>query len=323
MKILINGAAHISEIPGLEDAEINAELLFAADELQLGKLLPDAEILLGWNFRGRELESYWSQARKLQWIHWCGAGVDAVLFDGLANSEVTLTNSRGIFDLAMAEYVLGYILSETKQFPASAAAQAERRWDYKISPRLAGQTAVIFGVGSIGRAVAALLKAAGLRVIGVGRSKRGGDGVFECIESQSSSGEVIKQADWIIGVLPSTGDTMDFFDSEIFQSMKPTARFINIGRGTAVDESALIESLAHHRIAGAMLDVFKQEPLPEDSPIWTTENLVVSPHISGDYNEYPSDIVALFLDNLECYMEGNPLKNIVDKKLGFVRTDSF
>ncbi len=321
MKILINGAATISEIPGLEDAEKYADLLFADNEQRLSEQLPDADILLGWNFRGRVLENHWGRAERLKWIHWCGAGVDAVLFDGLVNSDVVLTNSRGIFDLPMAEYVLGYMLSETKQFPASAAAQSEKRWEYRVSPRLAGQTVVIFGVGSIGRTVARLLKSVGLRVIGVGRRKRSGDGVFECIESEASSVKVIKWADWIIGVLPSTVETNDYFDSAIFQWMKPTARFVNIGRGSAVDEPALIKSLENHTIAGAMLDVFKQEPLAEDSPLWTTENLVISPHISGDYNEYQKDIVALFLENLKCYRESKPLKNIVDKKLGFVRSE--
>ncbi len=322
MKILVNGASQVSDTPGLEKASEIASLSFASDEQQLHDQLPETEVLLGFNYRGKELQNQWDRAKKLKWIHWCGAGVDAVMFDGLKNSDVTLTNARGIFDQPMAEYVLGYMLAETKQFAKTMQAQSNRRWDYKISPQLSGQTAIIFGVGSIGRVIAGLLQAVGVRVIGVGRNERNNDSVFGKVESLDAAMGLVERVDWVIGVLPSTDDTSDFFSREMFEAMNPSARFINVGRGTAVDESALIEALASHQIAGAMLDVFKQEPLPEDSGLWDAENLFISPHISGDYDEFQQDMIAQFLNNLGRYTTGRPLQNVVDKKLGFVMSDS-
>ena len=126
-------------------------------------------------------------------------------------------------------------------------------------------------------------------------------------------------ADWVIGVLPGTEETRAFFDAGFFAAMKPTARFINIGRGMSVDEPALLDALQSGGIAGAGLDVFATEPLPDDDPLWSAPNLIVSPHISGDYLEYQQDLVAQFLGNVDRYLSGEPLINVVDKAAGYVR----
>ena len=319
MKIVIHGAAGFDDVPGLEAAGLDAEIAFAPDEEGLGAQLPGAEILFGWDFRGRDLVNQWHRADSLKWIQWCGAGVDAVLFPELAESTTVLTNARGIYDRAMAEYVLGYMLSEVKDFRTTWRHQTDSEWNYRITAKLAGSRAAIFGVGSIGREVAGLLKSVGVEVTGVGRSARDGDEVFGAIHAQSDALAVAGDADWVVGVLPGTAQTRNFFTAGFLAAMKPTARFINIGRGDALDEQALVSTLKTGGIAGAMLDVFRTEPLPPDSPLWTTPNLFISPHMSGDHTECEADVLALFLGNFQRYLAGEELVNVVDKKLGFVR----
>ena len=258
----------------------------------------------------------WQHANKLKWIHWGGAGVDAVLFPALRESDVILTNSRGLFDAAMAEYTLAYMLHEVKRLAESTALKAEKSWQHRFTTRLAGQSAAIYGVGSIGREIARLLTSVG--VCGIGRTARTGDADFGTVYASSDKLAPLADADWAIGILPSTTDTTGYFDQAFFAAMKPEARFINLGRGTAVIEPDIIAALTSGTIAGAMLDVFRTEPLPGDSPMWTTPNLLLSPHMSGDYIEYPTDVAQLFFDNLESYTGGGELKNVVDKVLGFV-----
>lgn len=320
MKIVVNGAEKLADVPGLEVVTAYAEIAYAPDEVHLAKELPDSEILLGWDFRGRELPSQWQHAHCLKWIHWCGAGVDAVLFDELAESDVILTNAQGIFDRAMAECVLGYMLAEAKRFRESWEFQKARHWNYRLTPKLAGQRAVIVGAGSIGREIATLLKAVGVRVTGVGRSARTGDPVFERIDAQADILQAVSEVDWVISVLPATTSTENFFTQAVFAAMPPTARFVNLGRGSAVDEPALIQALENGDIAGAMLDVFREEPLPASDPLWQAPNLMVSPHMSGDYTGFHADMVQQFVDNLANYQNGTTMFNVVDKRLGFVPT---
>ncbi len=320
MKLLVNGAEKLDDAPGLEAVAGRVDITFAPDETSLAEALPAAEVLLGMDFRGRALTNQWHRANRLKWIHWGGAGVDAVLFPALVESDVVLTNARGIFDAAMAEYVLAYMLAETKGLRTTWQAQAERRWAYRHRPKLAGSRAAVFGVGSIGRRMAALLRAVGVEVIGVGRSARGGDPVFGAILGHADRLTAAAQADWLIGVLPSTPETENFFSAEIFAAMKPGARFINIGRGNAVDEAALLATLEEERIAGALLDVFHEEPLDASSPLWAAPNLVVSPHMSGDYVGCLADVVRQFLTNLARYQAGEDLLNVVDKQAGYVRS---
>lgn len=320
MKIVVNGAEQLSDVPGLDVVTTDAQVVCAPDEARLAHELPDAEILLGWDFRGRELSRQWQHAHRLKWIHWCGAGVDAVLFDELIQSEVILTNAQGIFDRAMAEYVLGYMLMETKRFIDSWTFQQASNWQYRLTPMLRGQWAVIVGVGSIGREIATLLKAVGVRIAGVGRRARTDDPVFERIDAQANLLQAVSEADWVISVLPGTPATEKMFNRAVFEAMAPTARFLNVGRGSAVDDAALIRALENGDIAGAMLDVFREEPLPAADPLWQAPNLVVSPHMSGDYSDFHRDMVRQFVDNLANYRQGTALFNVVDKQLGFVPT---
>jgi phosphoglycerate dehydrogenase-like enzyme len=316
--VVITGAEDIAEIPGIERLAKHAELRLACDQTTLRDALRGADVLLGWSFRDTSLRAAWEAAGALRWVHWGGAGVDAVLFPELVASDVVLTNSRGVFDRAVAEYVLGLVLAFAKDLPGTLRAQCRRQWDYRLSERVDGHTALVVGVGSIGREIARLLGAVGMRVVGVARRTRTADPDFAAVHTTGALDELLGEADYVIAATPHTEQTAGLFDARRFAAMKPTARFINVGRGTLVDEAAFASALANGTIAGGALDVFQAEPLPESSPLWSAPNLIISPHMSGDYEGYPNALAEIFLDNFRRYRAGRPLLNVVDKRLGYV-----
>lgn len=318
MKIVINGPSAPEAVPGLFAIADEAILVCALDADALGEALPGAKILLGWNFQSRDMRDQWHRADNLQWIHWCGAAVDRVMSPELRASDIILTNARGIFDGVMAEYILGYMLSELKLFRETWQLQKEKRWQTRLTGRLAGSHAVIFGVGSIGRKTARLLRSVGVTVSGVGRRAREDDPDFGKIFASDRALQVIESANWVIGLLPLTEETTLYYGEKFFDAMNPDARFMNLGRGESVDEAALIKSLGQGKIAGAMLDVFHNEPLDRDRPIWDAPNIVISPHTSSYYAEYEEDMANQFLANIARFKKHEPLENVVDKDLGFV-----
>jgi len=229
MKILVNGASSVDDVPGLSAVVSNHQFVFAPDKAALERELPGTEVLLGWNFRGNDLEELWGHATDLKWIHWCGAGVDAVLFPALANSDVVLTNAHGLFNVSMAEFALAFVLSEAKCFRRLSDSQRDSFWDYHGNRKVAGTKAIVFGVGGIGRETGRLFRAVGIEVDGVGRSSRAGDEVFGKIIAQDESKDNLENYDWVIGIMPSTAATDGFFDASVsnarrFSDGTPTKR---------------------------------------------------------------------------------------------------
>ena len=318
MKIVISGATTPEEVPGITAIASESELVCAPDKERLGEALPGAEILLGWDFQSRDMRDQWHRVDSLKWIHWCGASVDRIMSPELTDSEIILTNARGIFDSVMAEYILGYMLSELKLFRESWRLQQQKSWQTRLTGKLSGSRAVIFGVGSIGRKTARLLRAVGVKVSGVGRSPREADSDFGTIVGPDRALDAIADADWVIGLLPLTEETTRYYGAKFFDAMKPEAHFMNLGRGESVDENALISCLEKGKIAGAMLDVFNNEPLDPDRPIWEAPNIVISPHTSSYYAEYQEDMANQFLGNFARYKESKTLEHVIDKNLGFV-----
>ncbi len=319
--IVIQGASGAHEIPGLSDLEGEAVLRFAQREEELREALRDAEILLGWNFRARMLRKAWTDGGKLQWVHWCGAGVDALLFPELIESGVKVTNSRGVFDRAMAEYVLGLIIAFVKHFPETWSFQTTKQWRHRLTDNIQGKRVLVVGAGSIGRTIARLCWQAGMRVYGVGRSARSHDVDFGVVHACDRLGEALPDADFVVIAAPLTAQTRRLFSTEQFRLMKPTARIVNVGRGAIIDETALIGALRANEIAGAALDVFEQEPLPEESPLWSMSNVIVSPHMSGDFYASADALARVFLENYRRYCAGESLLNPIDKHLGFVPSE--
>ena len=317
IEVLIHGVAASEEVPGLAALGDIARFRCARTLDELRAALPGAAVLLGWDFRAGDLEQAWDVASDLRWIHWGGAGVDALLFPRLVDSDVVVTNARGVFDEPMAEYVLGLILALAKAFPRTLQAQRERRWHYRTVERVQGRRVLVVGAGSIGRAIARLLRAAGLQVEGVGRRARAQDADFGLVHAVGDLNRVLGTADYVVLITPLTAQTRGLFDAARFAAMAPQARFINVGRGALVDEAALLAALRSGAIAGAALDVFVTEPLPEDSPMWDAPNLIVSPHMSGDTHDYREVVAARFAENLRRFAAGQPLENLIDRKLGF------
>ena len=315
--LLVQGVEHIDEVPRLAELGDQAEIRCASSVEDLRAMLPGAEVMLGWNFRAASLREAWPAVDSLRWIHWAGAGVDAAMFDELVDSDIHFTNARGVFDQPMAEWVLGMIIAFAKGFPETLACQARAEWQHRLSEQVAGKRALVVGVGSIGRAVGRLLRAIGMEVEGVGRSARDSDADFGRVFASDELQARLPQADYVVLITPLTEQTRGLFGVAEFAAMNPRARFINIGRGALVIEDALLAALQEGRIAGAALDVFVEEPLPPQSPFWSTPNCIVSPHMSGDYAEFEVAMADQFIDNWQRFVAGESLCNLVDKRLGF------
>ncbi len=316
--VVIQGARSVDDVPGLDALSKYAELRFATDRQSLSASLVGAEVVFGWDFRADDLENCWDQAKDLKWIHWGGAGVDAAMFPGLVNSDVTLTNSRGLFDRAMAEWTLGMMIAHAKNTLQLVQSQQQKQWAYGLNHQMLGQNALIVGVGSIGREICRMLKLFGLNVSGVGRSARGNDAEFGHVHAQNELNKLLSDADYVILITPLTAENENMFSAAQFKAMKPSAQFINIGRGPLVNEHDFIAAMNNGEIAGAALDVFRNEPLKQDNPIWDAPNTFISPHVCGDFQEHRTSLAQLFYKNFESYRLGRELSNIVDKDKGFV-----
>lgn len=283
------------------------------DDAGLAALLPEADVLLVWDFRSRAVRDAWPGAGpRPAWVHTASAGVDHLLCPELAASDTVVTNARGVFDQPMAEYVAALVLAAAKDLPRTVALQRDRVWRHRETRRVAGTRACVVGSGPIGRAIAATLKALGVTPALVGRVPRTG------VHGPADLDRLIARADWVIAAAPLTGQTRGMFDAHRFGVMQPSAVFVNVGRGELVDEPALAEALRRRWIAGAALDVFTTEPLPADSPLWDLPGLLVSPHMSGDTAGWRDELGTQFVDLFERWAAGRPLVNVVDKKRGYV-----
>ncbi|WP_425480783.1 D-2-hydroxyacid dehydrogenase [Sciscionella sediminilitoris] len=304
----------------MERVEPRAEVRYT-DAAGLAEALEGADALFLWDFLSDATRQAWGALEDgpdLRWIHIAAAGVDKLMFPELVESDVTVTNSRGIFESSIAEFVLGTILAFAKDFPGNFRLQSSGEWRHRETERITGRTVLIAGTGPIGRATAQLLRAAGMRVSGIGRTARDSDPDFGVVHSDEELPARLAEADYVVALAPLTDRTRGMFDARAFAAMKPTARFINVGRGELVAEPELVEALGNGEIAGAALDVFATEPLPGDSPLWTMPNVLISPHMSGDFIGWEDALAELFADNFERWIAGAELRNIVDKSLGYV-----
>ncbi|MFF5263051.1 D-2-hydroxyacid dehydrogenase [Actinomadura viridis] len=305
--------------PGMTPVERIADVRYVT-ERDLGKQLPDADILFMYDFWSEALARAWPEAGGPGWVHIASAGVDRLLFPALVEGDTIVTNSRGVFDGPIAEYVLGLVLAFAKDLPGTLRLQAEGTWRHRETERVAGTRALVVGTGPIGRAIGRTLAAAGLRVGGIGRTARSGDPDLGEVLSDDRLHEALGESDWVVLAAPLTDRTRGMIDRAALDRMRPGARLINVGRGPLVVEDDLVEALRAGRIAGAALDVFVDEPLPAPSPLWELPNVIVSPHMSGDVVGWRDELVRLFADNLDRRLSGRPLRNVVDKRLGYVRS---
>ena len=304
------------ELPDLRGIEALARVVRASSVPEFDDYLDELEVVFAWNFDRPTLLDVVPRAPRLRWIQSISAGVEEFARPVLTEHGVILTSAAGVYDPGLAESVLGFLLALSARI-LDDARLAPGSWPAEKTRLLRGTTALIVGAGSIGTETGRLLRAAGVRVRGIARTSRASDDVFERIGEADDLRAELPEADHVVNVLPRTASTERMFDAAAFAAMKPTAFFVNIGRGATVDEAALIDALTSGRIGGAALDVFEVEPLPADSPLWAMPNVLVSPHRAGDHDAWPRDAVALFADNLRRYLAGEPLRNVVDVSLGY------
>ncbi|CEA09667.1 Putative 2-hydroxyacid dehydrogenase [Arthrobacter saudimassiliensis] len=305
-------------VVGFDALQNLADVRLVTEPGDLPAALDGAEILYLWDYFADGLRTAWPAADALRWIHVPAAGVDKLLFPELAASDVTVTNARGIFDQAMAEYALTGILHFTKNIPQALRNQQDRRWEYFRTGNLAGTRALIAGTGSIGRTTARMLRAVGITADGLGRTARPGYADFGAVHASTDFAAVAGNYDYIVLAAPLTDATRGMLSADVLAAMRPTAVLVNMGRGQLVDQAALTDALQNQAIAGAVLDVTHPEPLPASNPLWTLENVLITPHLSGDSQTHLPAMAAQFEDNLRRYLAGQPLVNVVDKRLGFV-----
>ncbi|MET9765756.1 D-2-hydroxyacid dehydrogenase [Streptomyces sp. NPDC006415] len=284
-----------------------------ADAATLAERLPAADVLLVWDFASDAVRDAWpGPGRRPRWVHTASAGVDRLLCPELVASDTVLTNARGIFERPIAEYVTGLVLAMAKDLPGTLALQRERRWHHREGQRVAGARAVVVGAGPVGREITRLLHGLGVTVALVGRTAR------RTIHGAADLDRLAARADWVIGAAPLTDATRGMFDSRFFGLLQPSARFINVGRGASVVQADLVDALNRRWLAGAALDVFEDEPLGPDSPLWDVPGLLVSPHLSGDTVGWRDRLGEQFVALYERWARGEPLPNVVDKERGYV-----
>ena len=268
----------------------------------------------------------------LTWVQTTSAGVET-LMDSSLRRDYVLTNARNVFGKLMSEYVFGYLLAHERQIFRQFADQKAKHWNHENTGVLYGKTIGLLGVGSIGAELARTAKFFEMTVHGYTRSSETSQYIAKYFHPMESDGKPSVQKhtpsghlasalqnfanglDYLVSVLPNTQETRKIVNADMLNALPPHALFINVGRGSAVDETALLDALNQNKIAGAVLDVFEQEPLPKEHPFWTTQNLLMTFHTSAP--SLPEDIAKLFIENYMLFNEDKPLKYQVDFKRGY------
>jgi phosphoglycerate dehydrogenase-like enzyme len=279
----------------------------------------DAEVYLnGFKLKPTTLHKVLVAAPKIRWQQTPSAGVNHILTPIFLEHDIILTNGAGVHAIPIAEFVLSLILYHAKQLRQLQAAHDQRSWrkSWLVLPELANSTVLILGTGNIGQAIAARLKAFGARVWG-GRRRPEPLPNFDKIVGTNEWHALLPEVDYIIVATPLTPETKALIDEEVLRLLPSHAYLINVGRGAVVDESALTKALTEGWIAGAGLDTVSIEPLPPESPLWSLPNLFITPHTSAISPALKGRIANLFLDNLERYRIGKPLRNVVNKQAGY------
>lgn len=286
----------------------------------LTREITDTDIFVGIYLRPEQFQS----ARRLKWVHCTAAGVAQWMFPELRNSGIVLTNASGVHAIPMAEHVIGMMIALAHDFHGAMRYQLRNQWaqqemwDTPQRPReLAGSVVLVVGFGAVGRAIAERLRPFGVTVWAVTRSGQADPALAARIFSASELDSALPDADFVVLATPQTPETRHLIGERQLALMKPSAFLINVARGSLVDEVALIAALERRVIAGAGLDVTEQEPLPSSSPLWSLENVLITPHTSGNSIQLWEREGELLLDNLERWFSGRPLRNEVNLARGY------
>jgi len=311
------GALSDEQLDRVRAAAPNMRVLVTLDLDQIEAILDQIEIAAG-SFPRHLLP----QARNLRWFQDWSAGTDWLLrYPEAVDLDFVLTNTSGVHPNPVTEHVLAFLLAFGRDFHRAMRAQVRREWipqdQHENLFELEGKTMLLIGVGAIGRRTAELAVALGMRVLGVRRDPTIAVPGVEAMVGPGQLLDLLPQADFVVSILPLTRETRGMIGQRELRAMKPTAYLVNVGRGGTIDQRALVQALREGWIAGAGLDVFETEPLPEDSPLWAMVNVIVTSHYAGVTPRYHDQAIEIFLDNLHRYHAGEPLRNVVDKRLGY------
>ncbi|MGY4501420.1 phosphoglycerate dehydrogenase-like enzyme [Bradyrhizobium sp. GM24.11] len=286
----------------------------ATDRGELERHIGEADALLAYHFPVEVFD----KAKKLRWYQSTGSGVDSMIPIRHKSRHITVTNARGIHGDIMADYVMAGATMLQWGFPEILRDQAKRKWNPRLATPLADKTLGVIGLGSIGTtSIARRAKSAGMTVIGskrdVSQPIEGVDRLFPADALE----DLLSLCDFVVLAVPATVETSGLIGASEIAKMRRHAFLINIARGDIVVEVELIDALRSGTIAGAMLDVFEREPLSYESPLWGMPNVIVTPHVAGAATNYTERVFSIFADNLVRFLEGRPLKNVVDLARGY------
>ena len=282
--------------------------------------LRDADVMIGWSLPPEQLHA----AKNLRWIYSITAAVDQFLYPEIVASDIALTNAGRVHGPVVAEHAIAMLLALAKRLPSAVRYQQRRKWAmeaiWKEQPRpreVRGSTVLVVGLGSIGVDVASMAAALKMHVIGVREHpERGAAGAHEVV-GYPALDEVLTRADFVVLAAPLTERTRHLIDARRLPLFKPTAFLINVSRGALVDEAALVKALRDHKIAGAALDVFEEEPLSRWSPLWKMPQVLITPHTAFLTENVWQRHYEVFAANLKRFIAGQPLEDLIDKKRGY------
>jgi phosphoglycerate dehydrogenase-like enzyme len=310
-------------LPVFDPLRDRAELFIGKEQSFVGAHVAAAEVIVnsGLTGKGAHLRDLWSEAKQVRWVHSLSAGVENLLFPELIESPVPVTNAKGVFKRPLAEFAILGVLYFYKNVRRLVESQRKGQWDQFMVQTMPGRTMGIVGYGEIGRECAILAKALGMRIVATRRRPELGkdEPILDQVYPLTDLNAMLAVCDVVVLSAPSTRETFHMIGEAQLRAMKKEAVLINVGRGTAVDEPALVKALTEGWITGAAVDVFETEPLPKESPLWTLENVLLSPHctdrtVNPDWLEMAAQ---RFVENFDRYSKGEPLEYVVDKKAGY------
>jgi phosphoglycerate dehydrogenase-like enzyme len=298
-------------------AEADVTIGFSQDELR--GPIADADVILNGMNGGDLFKALLPTARKVRWIHSLSAGVENILIPELVNSDVPLTNARGVFAESLGEFVIAAALFFAKDLRRMVRSQTAGKWDQFDVNVLYRQSMAIVGYGEIGRAAARRAKALGMKIYATRRRPEllKNDPIVDKAFPPDRLSEMMGNADYVVAASALTPESRGLIGQREIAAMKKTAVIMNVGRGPVIDEASLIAALQENRIRGAALDVFDKEPLAPGHPFWTLENVLLSPHCADHTEGWLDDAANFFVENFQRFAKGEPLQNVVDKKAGY------
>ncbi|HEY5611248.1 MAG TPA: D-2-hydroxyacid dehydrogenase [Thermoanaerobaculia bacterium] len=276
----------------------------------------DSVALFRWWISREQGDRLIEQHPRLRWIHTGSAGIDQILTPAFLASSIVLTNSAGVHAVSIAEWVVSAILAVEKDLVRMFEQQHARVWEKVERSELGEKRVVVLGAGRIAQEIAVRLRPFGVHLTAIRRHRREND-LFDDTRPVAELGEAVRSCSWLVIAVPLTEETRNLVDARVIGSMPQKGRIVNVARGEIVDQEALLAAILEGRIAGAVLDVFREEPLPSDHPFWSMPNVFVLPHTTWRSPQVRQKQIALFAENLQRFVRGEPMLNVVDRKSGY------